>query len=391
MEEESAVLRKHLVSRASGAEVDQPSSKPEPSGNASKEKEPIDWKNLAEQIIEMKRGGGMGDMRAMMRLQQRLQAMSAGDLVAALDEITALELPEESRMMLEQMLIGPLCQKDPELALTRYADRIGEENGGMSWQLSNAMKEWAGKDSLKAMAWMDQQIAEGNFNSRSLDGKSRPRMQFEGMLIGSLLSSNPTAAADRLRGLPEDQRSEVLRHYTGNAVSEENQLAYADLVRAEIPEEIQADTLAQQASSLAWQEGYQKIDGYLDRIEASPSERAAVVGETLEMKVRQLAEKRAVTREDIDTMRKWADKQSPESTDRVTGKALAHTLSSEHPMKFSEAAELVTQYNDAGGNDKVLIGFLSEPEIRTNKKEARALAERIADPKNREMILERLK
>jgi len=136
LEDESAVLRKHLASRSTGVAIGESSAKPESPDKASKDKEPIDWKNLAEQILEMKKGGGMGDIRAMLRLQQRLQAMTAGDLVAALDEIAALDLPEESRMMLEQMLIGPLCEKDPELALTRYVDRIGDERGGFIWQLS---------------------------------------------------------------------------------------------------------------------------------------------------------------------------------------------------------------------------------------------------------------
>jgi hypothetical protein len=35
----------------------------------------------------------MGDMRTMMRFQQRLQAMTQEELVAALDEIGALDLP----------------------------------------------------------------------------------------------------------------------------------------------------------------------------------------------------------------------------------------------------------------------------------------------------------
>ncbi len=391
LEEESAVLRKHLESRAAVPAPKDSSTGPEAPAVASREKEPIDWKKLADEILEMRQGGSMTDMRSMIRLQQRLQAMSADDLIGALDEIAALDLSEESQRMLEQMLVGPLCEKDPELALTRFADRLDDERHAFSWQLSNAMKEWAKKDPVRATVWMDQQIAAGKFDSKSLDGKSRPRMQFEGMLIGSLLSSDPSAAAGRLNGLPEDQRAEVLRNQTGNSIKEEDQLAFANLVRAELPADEQASTLAQQASSLAWHGGYEKITEYLDRIEARPSERAAAVNRAVNSKMSQLADKRTITREDIDTMREWATSESPEATNPATGKALAQSTQSDHPMDFPAAAELAVQYNDAGGNDEVLIEFLNQADIRNNKDEARVLAGRIADPESREKILKKLK
>jgi len=251
------------------------------------------------------------------------------------------------------------------------------------------MNEWVGKDPAKAIAWMDQQIAAGKFDSKSLDGKSNPRMRFEGMMISSLLSTNPTAAADRLAGLPEDQQSEVLRDHTGNAVKEENQLAYAELVRSEMPEKEQADTLAQKAGELATFQGYEKVTEYLDRIEASPSERAEAVRQSVDRKIRNLSNK--VTRDDIDSMREWAASQSPEVTNTVTGTALAFATQSAHPSEFSEAAELAIQYNDAGGGDDVLVGFLNEVETSSNKEAARVLAGRIADPKSREKILKKLK
>ena len=107
LEQESELLRKHIADRSSGGDGDSPHPKNAPSGKPAKDKEPLDWKKIAAQFAEMQQSGGMGDMRTMMRFQQRLQAMSKEELVAALDEIAALDLPAESRVMLEQMLIRP--------------------------------------------------------------------------------------------------------------------------------------------------------------------------------------------------------------------------------------------------------------------------------------------
>ncbi len=381
------MLKERLAARSSGSGADGPSSKPKSPDKHAKEKETIDWKKVAAEMGEM-RNGGMGDMRTFMRFQQKLQSMSKEELVSALEEIVGLDLPDESRQMLEQMLLGPLCQKDPEFALTRYIDRINDERGGMSWQLAKAMKDWAGKDPAGATAWFDQQIAVGKFDSKSLDGKSRARMQFEGMLIGTLISTDPAAAAARLKSLPEDQRADAMRNNMGNNIKDEDQLAFANLVREGLPEEDQAKTLAQQASMKAWGEGYTQITEYLDRIQATPAERAVCVEEAAESKVQQLTRNKKITREDIDAMREWATSQAPDTTDKVTGAALASSTHANQKLEFSEAAALATQYHEASGNDDVLIGFLTTGGAgHRNKEEARALAEKISDVKKREEIL----
>jgi hypothetical protein len=390
LEKESDLLRKHIAARASGAGADSPPARSAAPGKEVKDKPPLDWKKIAAQFAEMQRSGGMGDMRTMMRFQQRLQAMTKEELVSALDEIAALDLPAESRAMLEQMLIGPLVQKDPELALTRFIDRIQDQQGGMSWQLSSALQEWAEKDPARASAWFDQQIAAGKFDSKSLDGKSRSRQQFEGALINVLLASNPDAAANRLGAIPEDQRSDVLSQYQFQQLKEEDQLAFAKLVRSQVPEGERANTLAQQASWMVSNDGYSKVTEYLNRIEATPAERAECAEEAAESKLRNYNGKK-VTREDLDAMREWVGSQAPEALGRTTGKALGNALQGNHKMEFSEAADLAVEYNQAGGNDEVLASFLESWPARQNKEQARALAEKIADGKRREEILKYLK
>ena len=391
LENESALMQKHITAaRSSGFAADSAHAKPAGPAKSAKDKEPLDWKKIAGQFAEMQQSGGMGDMRTLMRLQQRLQTMTKEELVSALDEIAALDLPEQSRATLEQMLIGPLVEKDPEFALTRFVDRLQETRGGMGWQLSNAMQEWAKKDPVKAAAWFDQQIAAGKFDSKALNGKSQTRTQFEGALVSVLLASDPDAASRRLGAMPEDQRSEVLGQFSFQQLKEENQLAFATLVRDQVPEKDQAKALAGQASRLVGDDGYAKVTGFMDRIAATPTERIACVEQAVESRIQSISYQKKVTREDLDTMREWTETQAPDSTDKVTGKALADSLQSGRKLEFAEASELALHYRDVSGNDDVLTSFLDSWPARQNKDEARILAAKITDGKRREEILKKL-
>lgn len=390
LEKQSAALRLAIADRSSGTAIDSPQGKSASLAKAAKDKEPINWKQVAVQFAEMREAGGMADMRAIMRFQQRLQAMSKEELVAALDEIAALDLPEESRNRLEQMIIGPLVEKDPEFALTKFIDRLQNNDGALSWQLSNAMQQWAKNDPAAAIAWFDKQIAAGKFDSKSLDGRSQSRIQFERKLIDILLSSDPNAAGHRLGALPEDQRVEILSQFSSQALKEEDQLAFAKLVRDQVSENEQARTLAMQAARLAGNDGFSKVTEFLDRIQATPAERSACVEQAAQSAIASISHQSKVTREDIDTMRAWVSQQAPESTGRVTGKALANSLLAGRKIEFSEAAELAVQYHEASGNNDVLSSFLEGWPARQNKEQARVLAGKISDPKRREEILKNL-
>ncbi len=179
----------------------------------------------------------------------------------------------------------------------------------------------------------------------------------------------------------------MLNNYSGEAIRNEDQAAFAEVVRAQIPEKDQARTLAQAASRLAWAgDGYEKVTAYMDRINASPAEREACVEQTAETQIQILAQNQKITRETIDSMREWAAAQAPAATDRVTGKALANAT---YRMEFAEAAELAVEYHDASGNDEVLAGFLEGGTVFQNKEKARELAAKISDEKRRNEFLQR--
>ena len=392
-ENDSIVLEKHIAAARSASAADPERAKPVSPAKAAKAKEPLDWKNIAAQFAEMQQSGGMGDMRTIIRLQQRLQTMTQQEIVAALDEIASLGLAEDCRSLLEQMLIGPLVEKDPEFAISHLIDRLQDPGSMIGWHLSDAMREWAKKDPAKATAWFDQQIAAGKFDSKSLDGKSRSRNQFEGALVNILLASDPDAAARRLGAMAEDQRAEVLGQGSFQQLKEENQLAFATLVRGQLPEEDQAKTLGQKAASLVQLDGYSKVTEFLDRIKATPAERTACVQQAASSKLFSISLQKTITRENLDAMREWVTAQAPESTSTVTGKALANASYNHNvrKMEFSEAADLASEYDAAVGNGAVLTSFLDSWQAVQNKGEIRVLAEKITDVKRREEILEKLK
>ena len=396
LEQQSAALHKAIAARSSDASAESPNTKPADPTKAANAKEPIDWKKIAAQLTEISQTESTGDIRMIVRFQQRLQAMSEQELVAALDEIAALDFPTDTRDMLEFLILGPLVEKDPELALTGIIGRIQDDNISLNSNLSSkifsTMRKWAEKDPAAASAWFDQQIAAGKFDSKALNGRSETRIRFEKKLINVLLGTDPDAAGRRLAAMPEGVRLNILSQISSPILKDEEQLAFATLLREQVSKENQAQTLAEQASRLVGKKDYAKVTEFLDRIQATPAERSASVEQAAESSIQTITQRRKITRGDLDSMREWVTAQAPESTGRTTGSALANSLRVSHKLEFSEAAELAVQYYDASNNDDVLYWFLSNAwwDARRNKEQARILAGKISDAKRREEILQNL-
>ncbi|WP_367870779.1 hypothetical protein [Luteolibacter sp. Populi] len=342
----------------------------------------IDWKDLASKQKAMQGGNNMPDMRAMIELQKTLMDLSAEDLATHLDEIAALDIPDDAKRGLEGMIIGLLAQKNPELVMERFGDRLNDERGGFSWQISQAFQQWASKDSTAATAWLDAQVASGKLDSKSLDGKSDARLRLEGGVIASLLESDPAAAAKRLAGIPENQRSQIFQGGMFFNTKPGSEKAVADLIRSSVPENQRNSTLANSASMLIHQGGYDKVGEYLTKIEASPAEREAIVAQSLQSKV-QNSRDSAKMEAAVEEGRAWALKQSPEAADRITGKALGDI------PDFKKGAELALKYQEQTGNDDVLIAFIESGRNR-HPNEANDLVAKISDPQKREELNKRL-
>ena len=392
LEQQSAVLKKRIAAHdATPLAVSAGASQaPREKKGVKPVREKTDWKGVADELVAIQRQGGVSNMRTMLRFQQKIQEMTADELVAALDEIAALDLPKESVAMLEQAIIGPLAKKDPEMALNRFADRLNERNGMLGWALSEGMKEWCKKDTAAATAWLDQQIAGGKFDSKSLDGKSPSRSMFEGQVIIALLAKDPDAASVRLATLPESQRQEAMR-IVSSPLKEEQQVAFANMAREHLPEEEQTTTLAQVASQIASTRDYADVSSYIERISATPEERTAIVTAAASDKLRSLSYNEKITQEQVDQMRDWALSNSANDANKITGKALAQVADYQNPNNnFNDLADLAVHYHEASGNDEVMTSFLQNSYL-ADKEKARELAEKISDPQRREEILKRYK
>lgn len=391
LEAGSTVLRQHIEAANSRPDSGQPASRSARSNQPGKEKDAIDWKEMAESFGDMQRTGGIKDMRKLMSFQRKIQAMDKDGLVAALDQIAALELDDLQKTMLENMVVGLLVQKDPELALARFAHRIGDDRTGMGWQLANALGEWAKKDQPAAIAWFDKEIAAGTFDSKSLDGKSQVRMSFEGGLVASLLGSDPKAAEARLATLPADQRKEVFDGFGFRQMKPDEYSAFADLARSQLSEKERMEVLGKQASTIAMTGNFKKVEDYMESIAATPEERVRSAEDAARGSILGKAFQSKITPGKIDTMREWLGTQAPGSVDKVTGETLGTVMNYGGTTKFSEASEMLLQYHAENGNDDLLTGFLEKAQARENKEEARAIAERISDPERRGKALESLK
>jgi hypothetical protein len=341
-------------------------------------------------LSEMQNSGGVKDMREMMSFQRRLMKMDTQELLAAFDSIAALDLGEEERMMLEKMLIGPLVTKDPELALNRFANRLNDDKSGLSWQLGNALGEWAKKDATAATAWFDKQIAAGSFDTKSLDGKSQIRKNFESNLIKQLLSSDPAAAGARVTSLPTDQRKDVLNGLAYQLSKKEDQTAYADLVRSQLSEKDSLEVLGGRASAVAMMGKLEDVGEYLDSIGATPVERVHSAEQAAISNISRSYPSKSKP-EDIDKMREWLGTQAPGSVEKVTGQSVARMINQGDGIDFKEGAALALKYHESSRSDDVLTGFLNEAGTNENKEQAREIAGKISDPTKRAEQLEKLK
>ncbi|MDP3851600.1 MAG: hypothetical protein Q8Q59_13920 [Luteolibacter sp.] len=383
LEHEITVLTERIRQvRAAGGEEARADGMAELSRKQKDEK--IDWKDIAGKMAGMRGGGGMGDMRTMMRLQRLLLEMSAEELGAQLDEIATLDLDDLAKKQLQGMILGSLAEKDPKMVIERFGSEAADENSPWRWSVQMALGKWAEKEPAAAAAWLDKQIAAGKFESKSLDGKNQERVRFEGVLVAQLLKTDPAAAAARVAGLPEDQREDFFKQGFFFQVTPESESSYAKLVRESLPADKVGGVLADTAGNLAQQGGYERVDGFLATAKATDEEKKSIVSQVMERKLSSHGGSKLKV-DEIEKARAWGITQSPGVVDKATGEALANTLW--RGGDFKTASELALQYHESSGNDEVLASFLKSSQVRhTSIDQALPLIEQIKDPGLREEI-----
>lgn len=386
--EENTVLRERLESarhavpeegEAGGSTLLPPAKK---DGTARK----IDWKLIAQNHLQSNNGESVEDIRRQMQFQSMIQELSADEIVNGLDAIAGLDLPEQVKQQMEMSLINALAEKEPALAVERLSQRM--EDDGVSWQLGHTFRKWAEKDSAAAIAWMDKQLADGKFESKSLDGKNSLQIRCEAGLVAALLESDPAAATARMQALPEDQRSEIFDQGLFFRIKAGTELAMADLIRNSVPEGQRLTTLGNTGGQLVHQGGYERVGEFLSEINASKEERASIVSSAIRNQAHRFTEKPGELAEGIEKSRTWIQKEAPDDLNRITGEALANVASRN---RFEEAAKLAEKYQAESGSDEVLIPLLQNTFVQDdNRERVLELVGKISDEGKRNEIMEQL-
>jgi hypothetical protein len=353
--------------------------------------QPLDWKNLGTRLVAAQQQENSTTDAALEGLNQRVAQMTAPELLAALDEISALSLQPDATAALEEMLAEVLILRDPAAALGKFSDRIQDESDGVGWQLASALGEWAKRDLTAATAWFDREITAGRFESKSLDGQSEARLEFEAALLGQLLSTAPKAAAARLAALPEGERRTALEQMDTTKMSSSSQQTYMDLLRQLVPQAERGDALSYLISEVITGGDCLQVAEFLNTVQATPEERTVATRSAAGTQLETIASERAVTHSDLETLRTWLKQQAPTAVDRLTGEALAQAIQDDGEFSYAHAAALVSDYHQSSGNDDIITGFLAGEIPVEFMPQAQALAARITDPKRKEQVFGHLK
>ena len=315
-------------------------------------------------------------------IQHHRGALSKEGLTLALDEIGMHNFPDEFRLDMERDFMHSLSRKDPSFTLNHYESWVNSDHNCNQF-FTYAIEQWARQDPQQASIWLDKQYA----SIKTLDPKSQNMCALEGGLITALLSQNPSAAAARMQNLPEAHREltmcEAMRNIDESGLKP---LVVANFIRENLPPQEQMEALFWNVYPYGPDA---EITAYLKSIEATPDERASCVANVLSRKIEDLSERKKITDNDLQSMRAWSNIQSPETTDKATGSALAAAVIENKNLAFNEAVQLVSQYDQASGHEETMFSFLSSfDETDTHfSSEILSLAAKLSDSEKRKEIL----
>jgi hypothetical protein len=345
--------------------------------------ETLDLEKVANHLSQLDQVGGLSEMEELMRFEQRLSQMSRQELLTALHSLVGLKLSPEARLELEKLILASLAALDPAAALRYYTGKLQGIPREIGLQLTDALHEWAKADLASATAWLDQELASGGLESKSLDGQSEMRGQFEAALMGVLVGSDGGAAGRRLESLPEDQRREILEQIPFADLSSQDQQAYVELVRKWLPVDEQPGSFADMGGKLVDGHALPELPGFLDSVNATPIERYAAAKQGAESQLDSLSRDGAVTKEAVDSVRQWVSQQAPEKVDQITGKSLAEAAQNGGKWTSEDAFSLVLDYQRTLKNDDILVAFIEGYAARSNLPVVQPLVLKISDPVRR--------
>lgn len=350
----------------------------------------INWRQLS--TLSSERLPTLFDRQLILRAEARIRAMSEGELLAALDEVSTLTADVRELDDLREKIIIALQEKNPEAAL----DYLNHPDRKKEYHLSDAspriLAAWAAKDPAAAAAWLDRRLAAGDFDTTALQGHNFRRNRIEAAFLGVLLKSNAADVEKRVLNLPDDQRLATLRQmvtqadYDDESLPKESLASFTSLIRSTLLPNAQNQLIAETASTILKYHDYQAADAFLDQASASPGERETTVQQAARGKFQHLARRDQLTSTEIDKFRTWATTHAPDKVDQITGRNIA-AASYNGDSAFSRAVDLALHYQQQG-HEEVLASFLGSASGGGNSKSRLLeIAEKIQDPASREKVM----
>jgi hypothetical protein len=313
-------------------------------------------------------------------------AKSGAELLASLRDLDGRQLSPDAHEAEEERLMMRLIEVDPQLALESFFSQIQEENSVAATQLPEALAIWARRDSAAAIAWLDEKIAAGALESKTLDGRSPAHQQLESAAISALLAGNPTAAQQRLAAMPADERATVLSQIDTTQLTPAARQEMVNCIRKHLPEASRESAFMQLTASLTEEGGYPAVERFLTEAKSTPAERAASVQQAAGTSLALMAEGRAVTVQDVAELRKWLEKQSPATACHTIGTALGRAVSADGAFSYDQAAALAISAQQTDASDDTLTAFLESTAASGEPEKSLALAEKLRDSTYREKL-----
>jgi RNA polymerase sigma factor (sigma-70 family) len=358
------------------------------STKASQATSKIDAKALAAEFERTV--SSVGALRFREKYLSIIEGMSAEELGPLLKDLYAIGAINRDGAKLTGVIMPLMLRNHFPYAFEHFLPQLEALHGtvvGDRNVIGDGFEIWAGENLAAADVWLEQQVTAGKLDSKALDGSNPMRATLQSRLFSVLFRSDPTAAGARLAALPEQERSALLpiSYSTAKTLSPTQIVEMTRLIRTHLPPKDQVSQIASLASR-SGKSNMAEAAGFLDSIQATPSERNAVA---MSVAAHSFNGTKA-TQTALDEFRTLLGTIAPQQIDAATGNALAYAIV-RNDTSFNDAAALALHYHEAGAGDDLLIRFLGLQVAKNDRPAARLIAEKISNPQRRKATLNHLK
>ncbi len=374
--EKTRVIRERVVlfeKASAGATVTLNSSK---DGNEHEEftlpDGSLDWKLIAEMMAETRGNRGMpSNIKAMLKLQQKMMELTEDEIADGLEKISALDLEPSVADMIKQSLLSQLGEKNPKAALAALGDPITKQSDSLFWTQKQIFGKVAKEDPAAATTWLDKNIKDGKLESTSLNHHQDIRLSLEGTLINQLISSDYAAAKSRLDAFSTEEKSNILSS-TPQGLNGDGAGNFLKLARESLPPEEASQTITNSLGS-TYYDDLSKISKDIKNIPLSGTEKSKVV--------ERLASNYSAnsnSKSKFDDIYQWSKTESPGQEATIVANALSNDQNRlNDPQSGLKKALTVSE---SLGDSDILTSFVSKFSSEGNEMTVERQLEKFKDP-----------